>query len=160
MLVGGPELAALGWLIHPWGLQRMRRRRSATSPLGSVAGPPSQRDAAGTYRSAMKARSVSSRRVVWAVSALVASGCLAYVVSQFFAARRQPDDGTDATGMYLFSAIVLGIVFLGLVCVFAWLALHREPVPFPRYLPGWYPDPQAPGGSRYWNGATWTSDTR
>ena len=27
MLLAGPEIAFLGWLIHPWGLQRTRRRR-------------------------------------------------------------------------------------------------------------------------------------
>lgn len=27
LLVGGPELALLGWLIHPWGFQRWHRGR-------------------------------------------------------------------------------------------------------------------------------------
>jgi hypothetical protein len=26
MLIGGPIIAALGWAIHPWGLQRSTRR--------------------------------------------------------------------------------------------------------------------------------------
>jgi hypothetical protein len=27
MMIGGPEIAALGWVIHPWGLQRLIQRR-------------------------------------------------------------------------------------------------------------------------------------
>jgi hypothetical protein len=26
LLVGGPIVAALGWLVHPWGMQRTNRK--------------------------------------------------------------------------------------------------------------------------------------
>lgn len=104
---------------------------------------------------------MSRLRVAWAVAALVAAACLAYVISQLFEASRLPDDGTDAAGMYMFSSIVVGGILVGLVCVFLWLALGREKAPFPTHPPaGWYADPQLPVGSRYWDGAAWTDRTR
>jgi hypothetical protein len=32
LIVGGSALAALGWAIHPWGLQRRNARHSAVTP--------------------------------------------------------------------------------------------------------------------------------
>ena len=36
LLIGGPELALLGWLVHPWGFQRWRRGRYQRRALVSV----------------------------------------------------------------------------------------------------------------------------
>jgi len=36
LLIGGPELALLGWLVHPWGFQRWHRGRYQRRALVSV----------------------------------------------------------------------------------------------------------------------------
>ncbi len=40
MIVGGVVLATLGWVIHPWGLQRRKARHSAATPRIYPGGAP------------------------------------------------------------------------------------------------------------------------